>query len=404
MYIVHVGASYFPSGNAAVQRIRFTYRAVQAAGFRPLIINKEFNEEKPRAKRVNKFDGIPFVFTPSSLRKPANKVSRQRQHYSGVLGELKLLFKRRKKIASLILYNTSSFSELLYYRIVSKLFGFKMVFQYVEYRSSFAKKSFTERLNDKIFDNYCSYFADGVIVISEFLKEKIQKKNNKLPLIKLPVICDFEEFTPVKPANPGYNYFLYCGTSNYLDVIYFNMELYEKARKQNLYNGKLVLVIGVADSSGLINELEQKIKSSTYANDIVFYKNLPYKEILPLYKSADLLMIPLRNTIQDIARFPHKIAEYTASGKAFISSNIGEIKYYFKNGESAILADEYDVDLYMQSLAPVLKAGNELERIGKQGYRTGYNNFHYESNAAAVKIFFEKLCSLQYSKMAIAGA
>lgn len=403
MYIVHVGASYFPSGNAAVQRIRFTYRAVQAAGFSPLIINKEFNEEKPRAKRVNKFDGIPFVFTPSSLSKPANKISRKLQHYSGVFGELKLLFKRRKKIASIILYNTSSFTELLYYRVVSKLFGFKLVFQYVEYRSSFEKKSFTERLNDKVFDNYCSYFADGVIIISEFLRNEIRKRNSKLPLMKLPAICDFEEFTPIQPANPGYNYFLYCGTSYYLDVIYFNIELYEKVRAQNLYNGKLVLVIGMAPNSTHFSELNDRINKSTYSSDIILYQNLPYKEILPLYKSADLLMIPLRNSIQDTARFPHKIAEYTASKKPFISTNVGEIKYYFKNGESAILADEYDTELYLQCLADVLRVEGELSKVGMKGFQAGYENFHYESNIESIKSFFEKLCSLQYTKIEMAA-
>ena len=392
MYIVHAGASYFPKGNAAVQRIRFTYKAIQEAGFTALIINKESNEQGSNLKRVNRFDGIPYIFTSAALSKPSSRITNKLNKISGVLGELKLLFKKRKKIHAVILYNTSSFSELIYYRIISGLFGFKLVFQYVEYRSSFEKDSFLNSINDKLFDSYCSYFADGVIVISEFLRNEIRKKNSLLPLIKIPVICDFEEFNKVAPANPGYPYMLYCGTSDYLDVIFFTMELYEKVRDRDLYTGKLMLIIGVGASQN-IHTLENNIEKSKYGKDIILYKSVPYKEIIPLYKSADLLLIPLRKTIQDIARFPHKIGEYTASRRPLISTAVGELKYYFKNGGSAILADEYTVDSYLNALTAALTNENNFDKMGEQGYLTGYDNFHFKSNAAPVKTFLDQLCN-----------
>lgn len=403
MYIVHVGSFYFPKGNAAVQRIRFTYKTVQAAGFSPLVINKECYETSPQ-KRTNKFEGIPYVYTSSSLYRPSNKVSRKLNHFSGVIGELKLLFKRRKKIASIVLYNTSSFTELLYYRFISKLLGFKLVFQYVEYRSSFEKDSFTARLNDKIFDNYCSYFTDGAIVISEFLKEKIQQKNNKLPFIKIPAICDFKDFEVVPPANHGYNYFLYCGTAEYRPVIEFIIDLYEKIRDRQLYNGNLQLIIGGHNPNSLI-AIKERIKANKYSNNIVMLSGISYNDLIANYKGADLLLIPLRNSIQDTARFPQKISEYTAAGKAVLSTNIGELKYYFEDGKSAILASEYTTEAYIQSLEKVLKEEGKLKQIGEAGYKTGYNNFHYLCNTEAVKTFFVNLCKLEYTKkMAIAGA
>jgi len=86
-----------------------------------------------------------------------------------------------------------------------------------------------------------------------------------------------------------------------------------------------------------------------YTNAIILYNNIPYATLISLYKSADLLIIPLRNNIQDVARFPHKVSEYTASKRPLISSKIGELKHYFVNKESALLAVEYSVNMYVDT-------------------------------------------------------
>ncbi|MFT3680270.1 MAG: hypothetical protein QM791_08340 [Ferruginibacter sp.] len=186
MYIVHVGSSYFPKGNAAVQRIRVTYRALNEAGFSTLIINKETHRSENNMKRVNRFEGIPYVYTTAAVSRPKSWIASRFNRLTGIVGELKLLFKLRRKIGSVILYNTSSFSELLYYRLLSWLLNFKLVFQYVEFRSSFVGSSAGRKINNYLFDNYSNRFTDGVIVISEYLRNEIRKRNSKLPLIKIP--------------------------------------------------------------------------------------------------------------------------------------------------------------------------------------------------------------------------
>ena len=390
MYIVHVGSPYFPEGNAAVQRIRITYRALIEAGFSTLIINKESYRTDVNLKRANRFEGIPYVYTSTSLTRPRYWVAFRLNRISGIFGELKVLFKRRKKIGAIILYNTSSFSELIYYRLVSKLMGFKLVFQYVEYRSSFKAASPGRRINNYFFDNFSYYFTDGVIVISEFLRNEITKRNSKLPLLKVPAICNFEEFAAIDAIKASYSYLLYCGTSEYLPVIIFIIELYEKIRGGNLYNGNLKLVIG-ANNPQSLNVVKELIGKSDYKENIILLSGIPYNELIASYKSADLLLIPLRNTLQDLARFPHKISEYTASKRPLISTNIGELNYYFENNVSAILADEYTIDSYIESLVNILPNKDLLDQIGNRGYEVGVNNFHYQANVNRIKIFFKEL-------------
>lgn len=391
MYIVHLGFSGFPVGNAAIQRVRFTFKAVQQAGFTPLIINKQSTHEKVAYKKhVNRFDGLIFLDTSPILTKSPSFLKRNINKIQGLLGEIKLLCGRRKKIKSAILY-TPGFAELVYYRIVSKLLGFSLVIQYVEHRSSIADRdSFFTKINDKLFDGYCASFCDGVIGISEFLMAEIRKKKPQLPMIKIPAICDFRDFEIIEAAKLDYKYFLYCGTINYTPVIDFVLAFFEKVRDENLYNGKLMYIIG-GNSPKNFAAIEAAFKNSKYSSDIILYKNMPYNNIIPLYKSADLLIIPLRNNIQDIARFPHKVSEYTASGRPLISSKIGELKYYFKDKESALLADDYDIDMYVDALRQMKQNNLSFDDIGRKGYEVGYNNFHYTSNVEGIKNFFNNL-------------
>ena len=390
MYIVHVGSPYFPEGNAAVQRIRITYRALIEPGFSTLIINKESYRTNVNLKRANRFEGIPYVYTSTSLTRPRYWVAFRLNRISGIFGELKVLFKRRKKIGAIILYNTSSFSELIYYRLVSKFMGFKLVFQYVEYRSSFKAASPGRRINNYFFDNFSYYFTDGVIVISEFLRNEITKRNSKLPLIKVPAICNFEEFAAIDAIKASNSYLLYCGTSYYLPVIIIFIELYEKIPEKKLYNGYLKLIIG-ANNPQSLDVVKDIINKSNYKENIILPNGIPYNELIAYYKSADLLLIPLRNTLQDLARFPHKISEYTASKRPLISTNIGELNYYFENNVSAILADEYTIDSYIESLVNILPNKDLLDQIGNRGYEVGVNNFHYQANVNGLKVFFEQL-------------
>lgn len=390
MYIVHVGNPYFPKGNAAVQRMRVTYRALKEAGFSTLIINKESFSKELNLKRANRFEGIPYVYSSIFLTRPTTWISFRLNRISGILGELIILHKRRKKIGAIMLYNTSSFSELVYYRLVSKLMGFKLVFQYVEYRSSFKGGSFGRRINNYFFDNYSCFFTNGVIVISEFLRNEVIKRNSQLPIVKLPAVCDFEEFACIDAVDTQYSYILYCGTSEYLPVIIFIIDLYEEIRERKLYNGYLKLIIGVNNPQSL-EFVRDIINKSNYKENIILLSAIPYNELIASYKSADLLLIPLRNTLQDLARFPHKISEYTASKRPLISTNIGELKHYFENNVSAILTNDYSINSYIESLINILPNKELLDKIGNKGYEVGINNFHYQSNTKELKKFFEKI-------------
>jgi glycosyltransferase involved in cell wall biosynthesis len=389
MYIIHLGFSGFPKGLASVQRILFTFKGLKYAGATPLIINKISHNQYTDKKKVKLFDGIVYVNTAILNSKPPTFIKRNFNKVSGYFGELILLYKKRKKIDAAILYSTY-FLEYPYYFILSRIFGFKLIIQYVEMFSVIpGRSSFFTKINDKLIDRYICSFCDGIIAISDYLIQHIKTIVPNKPIIKIPANCDFSQMETLPTLQSG-EYLMYCGTIYYEDVIEFIISLFIKLKENNKYTGGLLLIIS-GDKEQNWEKLSQFIKTAPFQKDISIKSNITHDELMQLYKSADILIIPLRNTSQDKARFPHKIGEYTAAKRPILSTNIGELNSYFKNGESAILADEYSIDAYFKSLCNVLPHKELLDQIGIKGYKIGFDNFNYKTQGKHLFHFIDNL-------------
>lgn len=387
MLVIHIGGSGFAKETAPIIRTLLTLKSLELAGCNTLIINKLSGFQLKNARRITRNRGIPCISTSLLINRPENFIVRNLNKITGYFGELFLLIKKRKQIHTAIFYGLS-FLELVYYRILSKILRFKIVIQYVELRSSipYNRKSFSY-FNDLLFDNYCFFLCDGIIVISEFLKDRVLSKNRSLPIIKIPAINDFNEFK-LCSDDFGDSYLMFCGSMAYMSVIEFIIELYGQLYQYNIYKGSLLLVIGSSDKDNFkIRALEEKINLSEFKDRITLVKNIPRKDLVRKYLEAELLIIPLRNTIQDRARFSHKVGEYTAAAKPIISNNIGELKYYFKDGVSAILADEYSVESYIAKLSESLVSRDKLDRIAENGHQVGLKYLNYRNYSTELKSF-----------------
>jgi glycosyltransferase involved in cell wall biosynthesis len=391
MYIIHVGFSGFPKGMASTQRLLLTFKGLKMAGAEPLIINKISHNQYPDKKKVKRFDGIVYINTPYSNSKPASFLKRNINKVSGYIGELKFLFTKRKKIGTAILYS-NYFLEYPYYFILSRIFRFKLILQYVEMFSAIpGRNSFFTKINDRLIDRYAGNLSDGVIAISDYLAAHIKKISPGTPVIKIPANSDFAVIDSIAPARTE-PYLMYCGTIYYEEVIEFVVSLFTRLQTNSIYGGKLLLIIS-GNHEANWNKLNAFLKNTNDGNTIIVKSNIPYAELVGHYKGADLLLIPLRNTIQDIARFPHKVGEYTASKRPILSTNLGELKAYFKDGESALLADEFSLEAYYEKIAGLLCRKEQLDSIGNAGNKIGLQYFDYTEQGKALQKFIDQLQS-----------
>lgn len=293
-----------------------------------------------------------------------------------------LLMGHKKHIDILHVYSGHYIDFLLYY-CVSRLIGAKVVYEYVEYRLDKDKdRTLYHRWNSKLCDYYGAYLWDGCIAISNFLERKAKEVNPRLPIIKVTPLCDFAQFemnnNSVDLKNP---YLMFCGHANYFEVIKIIIDAYHQSVIHQ--TKKLLLVLGGG---------EQQIgRIRNYAPDCIIKRQLPYTELISCYKHAYALMIPLRNTIEDCARFPNKICEYTAAGGLIITTNFGEIPYYFKDGDNAVVAQDCTSAAIAVKLDEIESGKYDIEHTKKRSKETGNFFFSIEAYQKVLPTFFQSL-------------
>jgi glycosyltransferase involved in cell wall biosynthesis len=279
----------------------------------------------------------------------------------------KLIRLNRKHNIDFLFVYTQYFGVVVFYWLISRVLSIKICLSYVEYRSVIpGRNSVFLKINDYLFDRYSFAFSDSVNPISLSLEKIVNQHYPDKPQIRIPPLCNFSLFVK-EPAVYQDDYFLYCGSAAYLDVVKLLLDAFVATGDNEV---KLVLII-----SGNKSSLDKVQLYITDKDNVIVETNISYSRLINLYTNALALIIPLRNTKQDQYRFPHKISEYTASKRPIITTDIGDISYYFTDKINAIVAGDDSVESLSGSISWAIKNKRRLEEIGLNSYHTGLANF-----------------------------
>jgi glycosyltransferase involved in cell wall biosynthesis len=272
---------------------------------------------------------------------------------------------KKNKIHILHLYSGHYFI-FLYYYLISRIIDAKLLYQYVEMRSSHNRDSFYHSINGWLCDKFGSKLFDGAICISHYIEKMVISRSKSIKTIKIPPVCDISFYDKIEALKSTYPYILFCGSVAYYDVIQLIISAFTSSvLPQRDY--KLVLVL--SGSQAQIDSLPKDEK-------IIIKKNLPYTELIMNLKSAEALLIPLRNNVQDNARFPNKICEYTACSGIVITTDIGEIPYFFKDKENALIANDFLESVLANKLNEFAKLSHQdKQKLKLASYKVCEDNF-----------------------------
>lgn len=392
-HIVFVGESGFPMGLAAIQRLTLMAKAFIHGGCSAMVICRKGvgteNKKLGFAKNGN-FEGIDYIYTSKDVYKPVRFLERNVQKLMGMYGEISFLIKlKEKNEIDLVIVSEMSVVHMFRYLMYSKFLNVPIVINFVEMASSMQNRSnLLLRINDYLIDHWALKQFDGALAISKKLLDYYDAISPSKPCLKLPILCDFEKFEVERET--GTPYFLYCGSLGYRPVIDFIIEAYQILA--NNQDTKLYMIVS-GGTNREVTLLEQKINKLFDHKPVMLFSNIPYEQLVHLYINAIALLIPLRPTIQDSSRFPHKIGEYLASGNPVITTNIGEIKNYFEDGSTALIADKYEIDLFAEKMRFVLEHPEKAKKIGENGKKLGLEEFHYKTHGCRLRTFLKDLAN-----------
>lgn len=389
-HIVYLGETGFPYGLAPIQRQILISLGLVEAGAHVLVVSNKgvFNPSKViDLNPSGTYRGIDYEYSSGEIYRRSEFWTRNLLKIRGIIKEFGLLIKLKKmqKIDAAIVA-TMRFQSIFYYFLLSRFLKFKILLNYVECNRAITNRSkWRDRVNDFLIDRWGICCADAVLPISEYLKNYVQKVCPQTPQLKIPIIGDFSyKHEPVDDIEVPY--FLYCGSANYLELIDFIIEAFEKITSEHVY---LYLVVS-GDTTDLIRFNERVVLSSKRSQIRVF-SGIPFHDLLKKYREAIGLLIPLRNNIQDIARFPHKIGEYLASGVPVITTRFGEIGHYFTDGKNAVISNHYEPEEYSKKMNYVLDYPDEAKKIGEEGRNLGRKEFDYKQLGSLLFEFIQTL-------------
>lgn len=376
--IVWLGDIGFPVGMAPVQKTYLICKALVECGAHTTVISRKGPHSPGRNPDIasqGRIDNIEYIYASGSPYRPDNPVVRTLLKFRGLVNEVVILFKmkRKGKLDAAILH-TNKFSSILYYRLLSKLFRFTLLMAYVELYSSITSRTNPLLLvNDYLYERYGFRLMDGIMPISDFLCDFVRDRNPALPILKVPMITDFGRFEGVEKKSTE-KYFLFCGSALYIEVISFILSAFQAIPVAD--DVKLYLVSNGSDSQ--IRRLSETIGKCKKKNLIKVFSGISDEQLTQLYKNACGLLIPLRPTVQDTARFPHKLGEYLASGNPVITTKVGEIPKYFSDQESALIAENYNVEDFAKKMQFVISNPEISASIGEKGRSVARLHFSYK--------------------------
>ncbi|MCF8245307.1 MAG: glycosyltransferase [Saprospiraceae bacterium] len=397
-HILYLGETRFPYGLAAVQRQILIAKGLVAHGCMVTVLSyKGAHGPERQFPAAGEFEGIHYRYTSGSIHSPGGFFNRNWAKLKGKFRELAHL-NMLKKSGDLdaCIVTTMDFDKLLIYRLWLLWLKVPLVLDYVELSTAVASRtSLHMKINDYFFDRFAVRLADGVTAISEYLLDHTNRLSPGKPVLKLPILCDFERFNIPTEAH-GETRLLYCGAASYLPLIQFVLAAFDKLEVENR---KVYLDFISGGTEAELAEVRAIIAQSRNKAHVRLQSNIPYATIPQQFANASALLIPLRPGLQDAARFPHKLGEYLASGTAVITTNFGEVNNYeFIDGETALVAQGYDPVTFAEKMKLVMDFPERAKTIGKNGRQMGLRNFNYKDMGLKMKGFATSLNTTEHKQ------
>ncbi len=392
--VVYLGLDDFPLGLAETQKALLVAQGLVAEGCRVTVVSRWWNSswhDMSGLKPEGTYKGVDYVNACGYLTRPSGWLRRKFVRLRGLVREVLIVAKlRRTGRLDAGIVSSFVFSRVAFSRLLSKLFGFPLIVHLVEDYGAIPKSTTSRKWkrNAWLFDRHVYKLVDGVLPISRYLVERVEQYAPGKPWLKDPGLVDLDRFAGLA-RKPGKPYLLFCGYLGYIEIIRFIADAFDRAAIPPDAELRLVVNGSPRDREAF----ENYRKGLPKGDRIIIISDITDRELSQLYLDAYALLIPLRPTNQDRARFPHKIGEYCGSCRPLITTAVGEVGERFHHGVNAYVAARYDVDDYARAIEEAFANPERADAIGRAGRTTAEEQLDFRRFGPAMKKFVLQLAA-----------
>lgn len=386
LHIVFITIADLPEGGGNTSRLKSVVQALSASGHHVSILNEHALGVSPPSMQNPKGEiaGAEFEYVLGSV---------ERQYGYGVttakLRAVRAISRRLRQLASEGKLDVIWFNQLFFYdmypltRLGRKL-GVATIQAYEDERQELVtseRRSLSKRLfalNSRAADRWCPPLADGIVVISRYLQEKyahLSHAPEKVHLLPTVVDCKAWECGPEPVTDEPV--ILYTGNFGEQDEVENLISALGILRDQGTRFRFLSVGgntrTGEQGREARVDALIQKLGLPARVERRGF---MPLSDVRKEVAKASILVNLRRDGVWSHSGLSTKLSEYLASGRLVLASRVGDVDYYLKHGESALLiSPQCPVHEIVDALSFALASPESRRWIGNTGRMVALDQF-----------------------------
>jgi len=390
MKILIVCQEPFPYGRAATRRITCYAKALIQEGLdcRVLIYKRTEKDLSRNPATEGEYEAVPFKYSGPSTIKPRHKFHRIFAEYADKVALLSYLKKNLQSDDIVLAYVNSDFHFI---RRLIDLVHFKeakIIRELCEIPYFGNDSDAKNRILTRLFPKYDAFLA----ISSSLYDVALRYKNDDAKVLKLPILVDQTKIgVNGRPDCEDIPFIFHSGTLlEQKDGILGLIEAFALARGKYGKDMRLVCT-GMPVDSPDYKRIIETIERYQISDYISFVGYITDEQVYDYLARAALVVINKLDNEQNRFCFSTKLGEYLSSGKAVITTDVGESMNWLENGKNAVIVHEGDVSALSDAIVTVLSDSDLRKRLGECGRALCCNSFDYKVVAPAFAEFVKSI-------------
>lgn len=230
---------------------------------------------------------------------------------------------------------------------------------------------------------------DGLLLMTNNLISHFKNDLHcRKPMLHVKMTVDIERF-PIAERERKKT-ITYCGILNDLkdgiDILILSF-----AKISVLYPDYKLVLIGTGFTKIDHQRYIQMVADLNLSNRVIFAGDVKNDRVPEYLMESGLLVLARPDSLQAQQGFPTKLGEYLATGNPVITTSVGEIPVYLKDGVNAFIAEPGNVESLTTKIIEALENPIRAEEIGRNGRKTSLEQFNNITQTKEILDFYQKI-------------
>ena len=390
------GGFGFPFGTASTKRVMLMGRALHAVGVPFHVWHIGSSSYPENTEKKGTIHGLSWEYLSPGLKRPQSKWRRLLFFLYGCLLLPIRLAPHRREICVYGYYQGDLINAWIL--LVCRLLRIPVAQECCEWWPGTPEET---RYNRWIYQHLMFRWSSGSLAISSLIENRIRAiAGSEYPILRVPVLVDADEVNQqrnVPPSLPGLDppYLFWCGmVDGYRRDPLFLIQVLAKVKEHYGRQPQLVL------SGPCSNECREELLAAAAGEGLAVGRILitgfiEDAELFRLATHAMAFLLPLWHDERSQTRFPTKVGLFAAAGKPVITSRIGEIPYFFVDGQTALFAPPGEEEAWADRINLLMQDEQLRAKMAEQVLTELLPRFEYRQFGTKLQSFFLALANHQ---------